>query len=131
MMSVLRSVVGSQQQHEGASMFARVHATFPRRVYVLIESLESRRLLSAEFGYGNWTINGTDAADQLIIQPKPNDAHTYQAILNGVTYEAPLEGLNHIRVYLLGGDDQLTFKLGNLAADDIYISGGPGNDTLS
>src|SRR5438874_9947222 len=130
-MSVLRSVVGSQQQHEGVCMSPSVHATLPRRMYVPIESLEPRQLLSSQVNYGRWTIDATEAADQLIIQPKSGDPNTIQAILNGVADEQPREEIYSLTINLGAGNDSVIFKPGGWTGVQVYIHGGEGNDTIS
>ena len=93
-------------------MSSSVHATLPRRMYVPIESLEPRQLLSSQVNYGRWTIDATEAADQLIIQPKSGDPNTIQAILNGVADEQPREEIYSLTINLGAGNDSVIFKPG-------------------
>src|SRR6478672_9590907 len=112
-MSVLRSVVGSQQQHEGVSMSSSVPATFPGRISTHIEPLEPRQLLSTvEFHPSSLYIYGDATDDRAVIQYKPDHSGALQVILNGVTYDQPgNSSINWIDVQLGEGNDQVSFKL--------------------
>src|SRR2546421_3348439 len=112
-------------------MSSSVHATLPRRMYVPIESLEPRQLLSSQVNYGRWTIDATEAADQLIIQPKSGAPNTIQAILNGVADEQPRDQIYSLTINLGAGNDSAIFKPGGWTGAQVYIHGGGGNATLS
>ena len=112
-------------------MCSRVHATLPRRMYVPIESLEPRQLLSSQVYYGRWTIDATDGADQLIVQPKSGDPNTIQAMLNGVVIEEPRDQIYSLTVNLAAGNDSVIFKPGGWTGTQVYIRAGEGDDTIS
>jgi uncharacterized secreted protein with C-terminal beta-propeller domain len=112
-------------------MPSRLPATLPWKIQLPIESLEARQLLSAAIQYGDWVIEGTDAADALIIQFKPGGTQTLQAVLNNQTFEVTQGSIDDLRIEMGAGDDSIVFKTPILWVDEVVIHGGDGNDSIS
>ena len=94
-------------------MSSRVHATLPRRMYVLIESLEPRQLLSNAYFYpSSLYIDGDQTDDRIVVQYKPDHSGALQVILNGATYDQPANtNITWMDINLSAGNDQFSFKV--------------------
>jgi len=98
---------------------------------LLFQTLEPRVLLSADLlpADGVLQIIGTDTDDSLFVrqlEPPTGGAPQLEVILNGESFEFALEGINSIKVDLLGGNDALNAEI---AVDvDWDLTLGDGND---
>lgn len=94
----------------------------------MLESLESRRLLSASVSGRDLVIRGTEVRD--VINVWVNRANTrYVVSLNGNEQSFPTRGVRDIDIYALGGNDRVSVHASvRIPAD---IEGGSGNDWLA
>lgn len=94
----------------------------------MLESLESRRLLSASVSGRDLVIRGTEARD--VINVWVNRANTrYVVTINGSEQSFPIRDVREIDIYALRGDDRVSVHASvRIPAD---IEGGSGNDWLS
>src|SRR5687768_6967254 len=99
-----------------------------------MQNLESRRLLSAAVVDGVLTVEGTDAADQIVVSLNTVDplVTKLDVTLNGVVSSFDLSAVTGISVSGGDGDDVITISEAggavNLAAK---LLGGNGQDVLS
>ena len=95
-----------------------------------IESLESRRLLSASLADGLLTIIGTNRADRIEIIRRDDDGQI-RVVLNGTQTRFRFGDVNRIHVSGRGGHDFIEYGVrdGGLSFP-ANVSGGKGNDTI-
>ncbi len=101
----------------------------------VLESLESRRLLSAELlQSGELLIVGTSAADAITVEPGSIDGQALLFGVPGVTDGTAFDGVNSLTIRTLGGRDFVDVLSGLRDAQsnavDATILGGPGQDRL-
>ena len=95
----------------------------------MIETLESRRLLSFTVSGGVLTITGTANGDHIGVSKDGTNLTIHQGVTNSTT---PASGVQKIVINGLGGNDELRLAVGpdhgvNVPAT---LNGGDGNDRL-
>lgn len=110
----------------------RFSKSFQRAIGPVIESLESRQMMSVSLSHGRVTVDGTIHADNIVVQLSP-DATVLHVNVNGE--DTTFAARKVTRLILSGGrgDDNIMLQEYNAPAIDIpaYIYGGRGNDTLT
>src|SRR5262245_31336959 len=105
----------------------------PHRPSLRVERLEERWLLDAGLTNGIWKIQGTPAADTLVIDRDPAQANTLRAFVNGVLVDTQRESrVEGIRLEGAAGNDTLRIdeSHGTIALSTTLL-GGSGNDTIA
>ncbi|MCI0584884.1 MAG: hypothetical protein L0227_18675, partial [Chloroflexi bacterium] len=99
-----------------------------------MESLEARRLLSAEVVDGQLNILGTLVEDSIVVEAGPNDGEVTVTGVDGVADGTTFQGIDSVRIDLLTGSDtaEVAGALRTTAGDPMTVRmfGGFGNDTL-
>ena len=95
----------------------------------MLETLESRRLLSFTVAGETLTVTGTANPDQILIR---KDGANLTIVQNGVNSTTPAAPLTKIVVNGLGGNDRLALAVGatNGITLPSTLNGGDGNDEL-
>lgn len=100
-----------------------------------IESLESRRLLSATFARGTLTVTGTRHDDMLVVEMARRNHRSVVVAVQNDQQVAVVPATQVEQVILLGaqGNDQLVVMDGTygVVPGGHWLVGGAGNDTLS
>src|SRR4051794_17393165 len=107
----------------------------------MLETLESRRLLSASVVSGTLQIVGTNAADAIVVYASPPQAPGFYVVaisaLNNARREEfrfPIAGVTSVSVRALAGDDIVRLDALNERDQDVRvpsrIDGGLGSDLL-
>ncbi len=96
------------------------------------EILEPRVLLSATLDTGGVVVQGTDAADSIVVQVDPTDESLIQVQVNNEVTTHPIEEVNRIRINAGAGDDTISVDLPeSLAEIHSIVLGGDGNDQIT
>jgi len=95
-----------------------------------IESLESRKMLAANLMNGSLSIFGTKLSDNIQVQVATSGPHAgeLQVDVNGQQSFFTVAQVNSIKIFGLGGNDQITVN--DNVTIGATISGGKGNDNI-
>ena len=95
----------------------------------MLETLESRRLLSFTVAGGTLTVTGTANPDQILIR---KDGTNLTIVQNGVNATTPAAAVTKIVVNGLAGNDRLALAVGATSGITLpsTLNGGDGNDEL-
>ncbi len=139
-------------RHKGITMQSSRKPTPAAGLFDGLESLEQRRLLSADLTGSTLRVEGTDAADVIVIEAGESGGEVILSGVDGVEDGSLFSGVDRIRVRLGDGDDSATVLgamrttdgqfmdiriAGNLGDDQLFggdsldtLIGGPGDDVL-
>jgi hypothetical protein len=92
----------------------------------MVEELESRTLLAASLSGGVLTVNGTAAADQILVRFAPHDGAHIQVVINNSTRSFTKTAVKQVVVNGGNGNDMINIAISARA----FVDGGAGNDTL-
>jgi hypothetical protein len=101
-----------------------------------VERLENRVLLAASIKGKNLVVDGTDGADDIVLQGTGTPGEVEVSFDGGTTFSAPFSGFKNIKINLFGGDDDLNLNNGLANALPITITGnltikaGDGDDAV-
>ena len=106
----------------------------------MFEALENRRFLAVDLVNGVLTVTGTEAADRIEVQARPEDSEVKLEI-NGDETRYAMSSVTKVVIDGLGGDDFIEFSgrrgglnvpsLINGGAGNDFLQGGPNSDTIN
>jgi hypothetical protein len=96
-----------------------------------VERLEDRVLLAASIKGKNLVVDGTDAADAIVIRWTGTPGEVEVSFDNGVTFGGPFSGFQNIKANLKGGDDFLDIQDSVTISGNLSVKLGDGDDVLN
>ena len=98
----------------------------------MIETLEQRKLLSASVSGGELKVVGTGKADQIFLTLANGDATKLFVKVNGAVSTFSMTQVREIKIYGLGGNDNIQMIEGNgaIARQTSMFGGGGGDEPI-